>query len=1364
MDEIDDLFADLTTPIKPSGLSETNASITNPTTTTTATTTATTTSAISMKIMEDELFALLGSPDDMTIPSNPISTITTTMKQQEGSNATPIVSGGIGGDNTTSSSNFQDTSDFLSWLEESPSKDNKVDVPLPTTTASSTSDAVLSEGSTHATAIGSDDMSISRGPDANTLNSSSPMSPSKEETKSSLLSTATNPALPPPSTPPPTKQSAGIVESGQKDILSPIIASPSNEANNSFFQEVFGSEEKSSPRSPMVHHSTLSTQSNFVENVESILASPFPDIGQLRGLIDEAGYLPAHLRVQVLLLLLTGSSLRDEEATHFTATQTEEQLYQELSADCETLVKAEETVLSDQTAVIQEMKDIIILFCQRRNLEYRNDYSRILLAIIGGAKFRVKKGLASSLFYSLATSFMPLLGLQYTALELAQEVVHRWLRLLLLYHCPALAQHLDRVLPGWEQPAKEASTAQAAKYSKLLVGANNLDLLEKELGLESSFEYDLSQSDNSGPLKKESEDSRHSSSNNTEKVISSAHPKATERKGVIRTSWIISFFAGCLPASEASKLLDWAVFNGERFAGLYFIVSLLTLHASSLIQMTATELVQWFDDIFANKKNWFKTGHVKPICEAGSAAAATHPVEEVDCSQLTWSTFTKGWIHATAVVTAGTPEAFREALSRTETWAVFTADRQRQALSAQLLAMQQEDDDEGVEGDHHGDFEDVFGGKDGKKKITKAHGDEIDGAGNEGDNKTDSSGGDDEEDVSQGKGGVGHVESQQQPTSLLNTASQLVKAIGMKLQGKFDNADNSIVKNEEDEFVFAQDSKKGQETICLWADPQEVLPCITSNQRRQIQAVPSLPLDVQSAFCAAVQDSGHVSSQSDSDRAGCCFFLSRGVIDAPFFFGIDCRSEEERQLGLFPKAYAVDPDIVTDGEALNNLMAMLAPLASTTHICLIGAGEEYYRWEFLQKRQKKRFGRKNSMKDTKELQAHVKERSNGINAVALYLIKKSFSRVSILDGGFIAAARCLTKSDSKLLLESALVDIQQRSQLYSMLGLPLPTTTTATPAGQTSANIKNAVSNLFATWTSSNATTTNSTQQQVPSTALASGGPSVPPTTQVSTGATSSVNPSSATSSSTTSNQAEPSKFLSGWGKSLSVLGSQSLDSIRKAVASTSTSGAQPPTATASTDPPVKTHSKDPHFGVDDEEDDGMGPRHRSVEDTDKINISRTDAERAQALAFHKMAGLKKGDSIVICRAELPGSILFPAHKVKTVAVSIDADKAERKAELLDGNNTVPKEKEVELPRYLVVSRERFLVLDARGGGVGSQAIVKSNRHLTELAKMTFRKKDPELITLHFLSDQGKLKPSLYRIKKHGDFARTLQKNMERFK
>jgi hypothetical protein len=47
---------------------------------------------------------------------------------------------------------------------------------------------------------------------------------------------------------------------------------------------------------------------------------------------------------------------------------------------------------------------------------------------------------------------------------MAVEVVHSWLRLLLLYHCPALAQHIDRVLPGWEMPAEEVTSTQVSIF------------------------------------------------------------------------------------------------------------------------------------------------------------------------------------------------------------------------------------------------------------------------------------------------------------------------------------------------------------------------------------------------------------------------------------------------------------------------------------------------------------------------------------------------------------------------------------------------------------------------------------------------------------------------------------------------------------------------------------------------------------------------------------------------------------------------------------------------------------------------------------------------------------------------------------
>ena len=43
------------------------------------------------------------------------------------------------------------------------------------------------------------------------------------------------------------------------------------------------------------------------------------------------------------------------------------------------------------------------------------------------------------------------------------EVAHSWIRLLVGYHSPKLAQHLDRVLLGWEQQTSDVFGALEVK-------------------------------------------------------------------------------------------------------------------------------------------------------------------------------------------------------------------------------------------------------------------------------------------------------------------------------------------------------------------------------------------------------------------------------------------------------------------------------------------------------------------------------------------------------------------------------------------------------------------------------------------------------------------------------------------------------------------------------------------------------------------------------------------------------------------------------------------------------------------------------------------------------------------------------------
>lgn len=130
---------------------------------------------------------------------------------------------------------------------------------------------------------------------------------------------------------------------------------------------------------------------------------------------------------------------------------------------------------------------------------------------------------------------------------------------------------------------------------------------------------------------------------------------------------------------------------------------------------------------------------------------------------------------------------------------------------------------------------------------------------------------------------------------------------------------------------------------------------------------------------------------------------------------------------------------------------------------------------------------------------------------------------------------------------------------------------------------------------------------------------------------------------------------------------------------------------------------------------------------------------------MHVLAGLRKGDSISISRESLPGAVLFPGIKykewkpeetevkaVKENKEENDVDNSEEsvsptKTKESNGNESQSNPLEPSSPisshshppsqvhRFLVVTRERFIVLDSGGSGIGSTAIVKSNHHLTEV-------------------------------------------------
>lgn len=121
------------------------------------------------------------------------------------------------------------------------------------------------------------------------------------------------------------------------------------------------------------------------------------------------------------------------------------------------------------------------------------------------------------------------------------------------------------------------------------------------------------------------------------------------------------------------------------------------------------------------------------------------------------------------------------------------------------------------------------------------------------------------------------------------------------------------------------------------------------------------------------------------------------------------------------------------------------------------------------------------------------------------------------------------------------------------------------------------------------------------------------------------------------------------------------------------------------------------------------------------------------AFLFAQLGGLRKGDKVIINREHLPGAVLFPAVKFK------EAKREAAQVETLTGQGSTQGDCEVTGPqgdgddgvddvdkvmvhRFLVVTRERFIVLDSGGGGIGSEAVVKSNHHLTEVYMQLFAK------------------------------------------
>jgi hypothetical protein len=140
-------------------------------------------------------------------------------------------------------------------------------------------------------------------------------------------------------------------------------------------------------------------------------------------------------------VLLTGSNSPKDVEEHNLLGELDN--ISSLIADCD--VMAKDSSLERR----QNLEDILTLYCRRKDIDYNSVYCNILSPLICSYNSFTKE-LASTCFDALASEFCPLLSMKAPAFEMALDSVHTRLRLLVFYHSPAVAQHLDRVLPGWE--------------------------------------------------------------------------------------------------------------------------------------------------------------------------------------------------------------------------------------------------------------------------------------------------------------------------------------------------------------------------------------------------------------------------------------------------------------------------------------------------------------------------------------------------------------------------------------------------------------------------------------------------------------------------------------------------------------------------------------------------------------------------------------------------------------------------------------------------------------------------------------------------------------------------------------------------
>ena len=158
------------------------------------------------------------------------------------------------------------------------------------------------------------------------------------------------------------------------------------------------------------------------------IGSGFPDSSKLQDLVLSAGYIPGDLRYQVWSILINGSYSDDQEAEFWRSTGKELPNYVDVVLDCDAVLatrmkRGTPTVVSDTEKLRADMVDIIVLYCVRRSVPYKPMFSDIASLLVCNSNSFASKTLSSSCFYSICSSFLPVINLPVLFFECPQRTM-----------------------------------------------------------------------------------------------------------------------------------------------------------------------------------------------------------------------------------------------------------------------------------------------------------------------------------------------------------------------------------------------------------------------------------------------------------------------------------------------------------------------------------------------------------------------------------------------------------------------------------------------------------------------------------------------------------------------------------------------------------------------------------------------------------------------------------------------------------------------------------------------------------------------------------------------------------------------------